>query len=130
MAERLAKRDVKPILILASPATRALTTAEIIGKKLGYKGKDIVVDDQLYAVEATVLLRVIRNLDDKFDNVMLLGHNPELTEFAQRLSSNITHRLHALSPNSPSMSNRDQMPGRSSLQEWCSTIQRSRRESG
>jgi phosphohistidine phosphatase SixA len=33
MGERLAKRDVKPDLILSSPAMRALKTAEIIAKK-------------------------------------------------------------------------------------------------
>ena len=47
MGKRLVKRDVKPDLILSSPARRALTTAEIIAKKLDYKLKDIVVDDRL-----------------------------------------------------------------------------------
>ena len=39
MGKRLAKRDVKPDLILSSPARRALTTAEIVAKKLDYKLK-------------------------------------------------------------------------------------------
>jgi phosphohistidine phosphatase SixA len=59
MGKRLAKRDVKPDLILSSPAMRALTTAEIIAKKLDYKLEDIVVDDRLYASEADDLLNVI-----------------------------------------------------------------------
>jgi phosphohistidine phosphatase SixA len=58
-AERLAKRDVKPDLILSSPAMRALKTAEIIAKKLDYRRKDIVVDGRLYAVGADELLDVI-----------------------------------------------------------------------
>ena len=91
MGERLAKRDVKPNLILSSPARRALKTAQIIARKLDYKVKDIVVDDRLYAVEADDLLRVIRGLGDKAERVMLFGHNPELTELAHRLSSKITH---------------------------------------
>jgi len=90
MGERLAKRDVKPDLILSSPARRALTTAEIIAKKLDYKRKDIVADDRLYAGEADDLLEVIGELDDKLERVMLFGHNPELTELAHRLSSKIT----------------------------------------
>ena len=90
-AERLAKRDVKPDLILSSPAMRALKTAEIIAKKLDYKRKDIVVDDRLYAVGADELLDVIHKLGDKLERVMLFGHNPELTELAHRLSSEITH---------------------------------------
>ena len=91
IGERLAKRDVKPDLILSSPAMRALTTAEIIAKKLDYRRKDIVVDDRLYAVGADDLLDVIRKLGDKLERVMLFGHNPELTELAHRLSSKIPH---------------------------------------
>ena len=91
VGERLAKAGAKPDLILSSPAKRALTTAEIIARKLGYKRKNIVVDDRLYAVEAEVLLAVIRQLDDGAGCVMLFGHNPELTELAHRLSSKISH---------------------------------------
>ena len=90
MGERLAKRHVKPDLILSSPAMRALTTAEIIAKKLDYKLKDIVVDDRLYARGADDLLNVIHKLGDKLERVMLFGHNPELTDLAHRLSSEIT----------------------------------------
>ena len=91
MGERLAKRDAKPDLIRSSPARRALTTAEIIAKKLDYRRKDIVVDDRLYAVGADDLLDVIHKLGDKLERVMLFGHNPELSELAQRLSSKITY---------------------------------------
>jgi len=89
VGERLAKEGVKPDLILSSPAKRALMTAEIFARKLGYKRKNIVIDDRLYAVEAEVLLDVIRRLDDGAECVMLFGHNPELTELAHRLSSKI-----------------------------------------
>jgi phosphohistidine phosphatase len=91
MGKRLAKRDVNPDLILSSPAMRALTTAQIIARKLDYKLQDIVVDDRLYAGEMDDLLNVIQQLDDKLERVMLVGHNPELTELAYRLSSDITH---------------------------------------
>jgi phosphohistidine phosphatase len=70
MGKRLAKRAVKPDLILSSPARRALTTAEVIAKKLDYKLKDIVVDDRLYAGGADDLLNVIRELGDESERVM------------------------------------------------------------
>jgi len=90
MGARLAKRNVKADLILSSPASRALKTAEIIAKKLDYKIKDIVVEDRLYAGGADDLLDVILELDDKLERVMVFGHNPEMTELAHRLSSKIT----------------------------------------
>jgi phosphohistidine phosphatase len=90
MGERLAKLDVKPDLILSSPAIRALATAELIAKKLDYKTKDIVVVERLYATTAKDLLDVIHQLGENPKRVMLFGHNPELTEVAHRLSSEIT----------------------------------------
>jgi phosphohistidine phosphatase len=89
MGKRLAKRDVKPDLLLTSPALRALTTAQLIAEEIDYKRKDIVVDDRLYASSAEDLLAVIRALDKKLNRVMLFGHNPEFTDLAHGLSSEI-----------------------------------------
>jgi phosphohistidine phosphatase len=58
--------------------------------KLDYKVKDIVVDERLYAAAPDDLLAIVRELGDKPKQVMLFGHNPELTELAHRLSSRIT----------------------------------------
>ncbi len=90
MGKRLATQKVKPDLILSSPARRALTTAEIIANELGYKAKDVVVDERLYATEPETLLAVIGGLNDKLKCVMIFGHNPELAELAHHLSSEIT----------------------------------------
>ena len=89
MGKRLAKRDVKPDLLLSSPALRALTTAQLIADEIGFERKAIAVDDRLYASSPDDLLAVIRALDNKLDRVMLFGHNPEFSELAHRLSSDI-----------------------------------------
>ena len=89
MGKRLAKRDVKPDLLVSSPALRALKTAQLIAAEVGYKRKDIVVDDRLYASSPDDLLAVIRAFDKKLACVMLVGHNPEFTDLAHRLSSEI-----------------------------------------
>jgi phosphohistidine phosphatase len=89
MGKRLAKRDVKPDLLLSSPALRALTTAQLIAEEVGYERRDIVVDDKLYASNSDDLLALIRGLDQKLNRVMLFGHNPEFTDLAHRLSSEI-----------------------------------------
>jgi phosphohistidine phosphatase len=89
MGKRLAKRGVKPDLLMSSPALRALTTAHLIADEIGCRRKDIVVDDRLYASSSDNLLAVICALDDKLDRVMLFGHNPEFGDLAHRLSSEI-----------------------------------------
>jgi phosphohistidine phosphatase len=91
IGKRLSKRDTSPDLILSSPATRAITTAKIIAKRLGYTLKDIVVDDRLYPGHMDDLLYVIHKLDDKLERVMIFGHNPGLTELAHHLSNELTH---------------------------------------
>ncbi len=89
MGKRLAKRSARPDVILSSPAKRALATAQIIAKAIDYDLEDIVLDARLYPGEADELLNVIQELDDKLKRVMLVGHNPGLTELANRLSSEI-----------------------------------------
>jgi phosphohistidine phosphatase len=89
MGRRLAERGVKPDLVVSSPAVRALATAEAIAKMLDYKRKDIVVNDHLYAGRADDLFDVIQELGDRPRRVMLVGHNPELTDLAHHFSSEI-----------------------------------------
>ena len=127
MGKRLAKRDVKPDLILSSPARRALTTAEIVAKKLDYKLKDIVVDDRLYTGAVHDPLNVIHKVGDKLERVMLFGHNPELTNsrIASQARSPTCRR--APSQSLRSMRCRGQTSARPSSQKWHSTIQRNRR---
>jgi phosphohistidine phosphatase len=89
MGKRLARRDAKPDLIVSSPALRALTTAQLIADELGYSRQDIVVVERLYATSASDLLAVIHALDKRTERAMLVGHNPELTDLAHRLSPEI-----------------------------------------
>jgi len=90
MGERLAKRHIKADLILSSPARRALMTAKVIAKSIDYKPNRIVVDAQLYPGAVDDLLKLIHSLGKKQDRVMIVGHNPALTELAHRFSSEIT----------------------------------------
>jgi phosphohistidine phosphatase len=88
--KHLTDRRVAPDLLVSSPALRALNTAQLIADEIGYKRKNIVVDERLYASNPDTLLAVICALDDSLDCVMLFGHNPEFTDLAHRLSETIT----------------------------------------
>src|SRR5688500_16599127 len=90
MGQRLAQRGVKPDLLLSSPAARALTTAERLAKALGMRRKDIVALGRLYEAMPDDLLGVIQGLGAEHGRVMLVGHNPGLSELASRFASEIT----------------------------------------
>ena len=85
MGARLERRKHRPDLIVSSPAVRALETARIIARKLGYPRKAIAVEDRLYGAGVAELLDVIRNTDESVTTLMLFGHNPGLTELANHL---------------------------------------------
>ena len=88
MGERLKnEHKAKPDLIISSPAKRAIRTARIIAKELGYSEEKIEIKDSLYASGVTAMLNVIHYLDDSLDEVMLFGHNPDLTSLANYLSN-------------------------------------------
>lgn len=90
MGRRLHERGVELDLMVSSPALRALATAKIIARQLHYPRKRIEVDDRLYPGAVRALLEVIRGFDGSLTRVMLVGHNPGLSELAHRFASAIT----------------------------------------
>lgn len=89
MGERLNAQGIVPDAILSSPAVRARTTAEIIAAALNIDRDKVVVDNRIYASSAGKLLDIIQNLDQESGCLMMVGHNPELTELAVRFSGEI-----------------------------------------
>ena len=83
------QRGVKPDLIVSSSALRARTTAQSLAAELDLAPDRLVQDKRLYSTSATNLLYVIQELDDKLGCVMLVGHNPEMTELARHFSKDI-----------------------------------------
>lgn len=86
MGKRLNEKGVIPGLMLSSPANRALATCKIIAENIGYPVSSIQTNKNLYHASEEELLMVVRKLPDQVDIVMLFGHNPGLTDFANNLT--------------------------------------------
>lgn len=86
MGQRLRKKNILPDLLLASPANRALTTAKKIAKEIGYAENDIKTSERIYHSGSEELLHVVQGQSDSIDSLMLFGHNPGFTWFANSLS--------------------------------------------
>jgi phosphohistidine phosphatase len=87
MARRLRARKLKPDLVLSSPAVRALSTAAILARELKVPAAHVRQDERLYLASPADLMAVIRELGGHARHLMVFGHNPGITDFANRLSA-------------------------------------------
>jgi len=87
MAKKFREKKMDVDLIVSSTAERAMDTAKEFAKKLDYKKEKIVGDSALYLVEADELLAYVKKLDDDYKSIMLFGHNPGFTWFANYLTN-------------------------------------------
>jgi phosphohistidine phosphatase len=85
MAARLAARGAVPQVLLASPAKRALHTAEIVARGLGLDPEQVRTDEALYLASPRTMLRVIGEQDDGCARLLVVAHNPGLTELVNEL---------------------------------------------
>jgi phosphohistidine phosphatase len=93
MGRRIANHGIRPSLIIASPATRAWTTAKIIAREIDYPNEFLQREDNLYMASLEDLLDVVVAQDDDFNSLMVVCHNPGLTEFANFLVPGLTNNL-------------------------------------
>ena len=82
MGKVLKDLQVTPDLIISSPAVRAMTTAKMIAQEFGFDENQIITDPKLYLESKSKLLKEINKIDDKYNTVFLVGHNPGLTDLA------------------------------------------------
>lgn len=93
MAKRVAETGIRPSQIISSPAVRAWTTANIFARELGYPAEFLQREDGLYLASLDNLLDVVATQDTGFNNLMLFGHNPGLTDFVNYLVPGLTSNL-------------------------------------
>lgn len=85
MAERLINRGFKFDLMVSSPAKRAKSTAKYFAEV--YNLDDIKFEASIYEANSRALLKVVNDFEDSSDTVVMFGHNPGFTDFANELSN-------------------------------------------
>lgn len=79
----LAALDVQVDVILSSPLKRAAQTASLVGNEMGHEGK-LQLEDGLRPTADFADFRKLLDKYAKHDAVMVVGHNPNLSEFLGR----------------------------------------------
>jgi len=77
----LLKKKVTPGLILSSPAVRAIETARIMAFGLNIPQESIREEKLIYTSESERLEDLFYDLPGSIDSLMLIGHNPAMTNF-------------------------------------------------
>ncbi len=85
MGEFMRKQKLVPTLIVSSPATRARQTAELF-KEGGHFDAEIHFDPRIYEASTMTLGEVISEFPDRFEKVLLVGHNPGMEGFVRFVS--------------------------------------------
>jgi phosphohistidine phosphatase len=88
IAKVIEKSNLVPDLILSSSATRARETAEIVAETLSYK-QDIDYLDELYMGEPQNFIDALINLDNDYNTVLVVAHNPGLEAYLQIIDGEI-----------------------------------------
>ena len=89
VAKKLLARFTVPDLIISSFAARALQTAHIFAREMGYPHENVKVSEKLYFQGDSETYDILAKLPDTVKSVMIVGHNPDLTYVAYRLGAGV-----------------------------------------
>lgn len=74
-------------VVYSSPAIRAISTAIITSSVLKINFSKIKINENLYSFNSQNILSFIKSIDNKFNRVLCVGHNPAFTEVANLLGN-------------------------------------------
>ncbi len=81
IADHMKNNGVIPELIISSHAVRAFETAAIVAMNLNYAPESILKNEDLYFVSTEKYFETVYSAPEKFNSLMIVGHNPMITDF-------------------------------------------------
>lgn len=87
MSEKIHSHLPNSFVFWSSTAKRASETAKIFAQNLKCPEELIVFKDSLYTFDEKQLEMEIRKCDDRFDNLIVFGHNPAITDFVNEFGN-------------------------------------------
>lgn len=86
IGRHLAEREVRPELVLCSPALRTRETIELVASGIGSE-LQIDYEDELYLASERDLRHRVEQVPESVASVLLVGHNPGLAELALQIAA-------------------------------------------
>jgi phosphohistidine phosphatase len=76
----LAAMEIHVDAIISSPLKRALQSASLVGTEMGYEGKFFLEDGLRPEADYAAFTEILHK-NSHLESIMVVGHNPSLTEF-------------------------------------------------
>ena len=92
MAKQLRNRNIIPDLIISSSSKRTLDTAKVFAEVLEFKSH-IQQSKKLYEASSYEILNHINKIDDAYNNILVVCHNPGITDLANFLSDYFVNNI-------------------------------------
>ncbi len=83
VSDKLVSQNYIPEIIITSSALRAKTSGEIAGKIVHCSMRS---SDTLYSAASQDYITLLKGMENRFNSVMIVAHNPTISDFAGRLS--------------------------------------------
>lgn len=88
MGELMASKQIRPDLVLSSPAKRAMQTAMLF-KESAALNCPVEFSEKIYEATPLTLVGVVSELSDEYSSVLIVGHNPGMEGFIRYLTGRI-----------------------------------------
>lgn len=85
MGQLLRELDLVPDHILTSSATRATATAQLAATASSFDG-EVEVVPVLYHADPSAFVAITSRVPNRFERVLIVGHNPGLEDWIERLT--------------------------------------------
>lgn len=87
MGEMLRERNIIPDLVLSSPANRAIHSSILLCRGLQANASLIQLKQNLYLASPNKILSLVYALDEHLQTVVLVGHNPGMSQLTAELAT-------------------------------------------
>ncbi len=87
MGEKLVSRGTKIEKIICSSAVRTKQTIELMADKIGFDLDFVEYSKDLYLASPKTIIQIIQSVPDSVNELMLVGHNPGVTQAVNFLAS-------------------------------------------
>jgi phosphohistidine phosphatase len=86
IGRKIFEMDIQPDMIFSSHSERTRSTAELIAEQIKFDAQKIEFTEELYEASARTLFAFIKNFNDEWNHVLIIGHNPSITYFAEYIT--------------------------------------------